>query len=153
PQPQEAISQTEVLAKKPEHIVAGTLPIPKAVKEVPSPTEGSLVQKQSMIQKVIEERLDFAVESFASQIKALGKGILALVNALIENDKISIEHALNYVSEDLINSLVANKVIRIEDSYIKLNLDRKLEETLDRTPSITQVLVAKRKLKQLLESQ
>ncbi|MCR8455105.1 MAG: ATP-binding protein [Candidatus Korarchaeota archaeon] len=153
PQPQEAISQTEVLAKKPEHIVAGTLPIPKAVKEVPSPTEGSLVQKQSMIQKVIEEHLDFAVESFASQIKALGKGILALVNALIENDKISIEHALNYVSEDLINSLVANKVIRIEDSYIKLNLDRKLEETLDRTPSITQVLVAKRKLKQLLESQ
>lgn len=149
----EAAIPTEIsVAEKPEHVIAGTPPSPPEVtaRTTSTPTRPS-IQKQHATQKSAEESLEYAVSSFANQIKAHGREILNLIHALIANDKIPIEEALHYVSEELISSLIANKVIRIENSHIKLNLDRKLEEALDKTPSVTQLLTAKKRLKQLLE--
>jgi len=100
-----------------------------------------------------EELFDYALSAIAGQIKGYGDDIKDLVFLLLTNDSIPLEDALQYVSEEIIQSLIADRIIRIEDSQIRLNLDRRLEEYLGKKVSNLQLLVAKRKLKFLLEAQ
>jgi len=99
-----------------------------------------------------EERFNYAISTIAAQIKGYGSDILNLIYALLSNDSIPIEEALQYVSEEIIESLAADRIIRIEDSNIKLNLDKRLEEYLGKRVSSLQLLVAKRKLRYLLKT-
>jgi len=97
-----------------------------------------------------DETLEFVVNIFADQIMAYDYAVYDLIRALLTYGAIDIYEALHYVSETILDSLVADDIIRLTDSKVMLNLDKKIEEYTGKRLSDAQLEIAKRKLKSLL---
>lgn len=94
--------------------------------------------------------VDLAVSILADQIKAHDYVALELIRMILEYDSVDIVDALQYVSEDIIDVLIAEDILRLEDSKLVLNLDKKIEEFTGRRITDTRLALAKKKLKMLL---
>lgn len=97
-----------------------------------------------------KEVVDYTVNIFADQIRAHGNIVLNLISALLVYDSLDIIDALKFASEEVINALVADAILRYEDSRVVLNLDKRIEDFLGRRITDTDLALAKKKLKSLL---